>query len=64
MFGSYLKVFLTVVLSQYLAMGIGIFDLDAESVKTLVSAGIASMIPVIINSLNPNDTRYGKNKSL
>ncbi len=45
-------------------MGVGIFDLDTESVKTLVSAGIASLIPVIINSLNPNDTRYGKNKSL
>ena len=64
MFGSYLKVFLTVVLSQYLAMGVGIFDLDAESLKTLASAGVASLIPVIINSLNPNDTRYGKNKTV
>lgn len=64
MIGSWLKVFLTTVLSLYLATGKGLFDMDFESIKNLVSAGFASLIPVIINSLNPNDPRYGKNKEI
>jgi len=62
MIGSWLKVFFTVILTQYLAMGLSIFDLDYNSVKILVSSALASSIPVIINALNPNDPRYGKNK--
>lgn len=62
MVGSWVKVFITVVLAQYMAMGISIFELDIESIKCLVSSGIASLIPVIINYLNPNDPRYGSKK--
>lgn len=61
-FGSYLKVFVTVLLTQYLAMGKGIFQLDVDSIKILVSGAIASTIPVLINALNKNDPRYGANK--
>jgi hypothetical protein len=62
MLGSWVKVFITVVLAQYMAMGISIFDLDIESIKCLLSSGVASLIPVIINYLNPNDPRYGPKK--
>lgn len=62
-FGSYLKVFVTVILTTYLAMGKDIFDLDADSIKMLISAGFTSGLPVLINALNPNDPRYGKSKT-
>lgn len=61
-FGSYLKVFVTVMLTTYLAMGKDVFDLDAESIKMLISAAFTSSIPILINALNPNDPRYGKSK--
>jgi len=63
MFGAWLKVFFTVILTQYLAMGLSIFEMDYNSVKILVSSALASSIPVIINALNPNDPRYGKMKT-
>jgi|JI7StandDraft_1071085.scaffolds.fasta_scaffold147559_2 hypothetical protein len=59
-FGSYLKVFITVILTNYLAMGVSIFELDLNSIKILVSSAVASVIPIVINALNPNDPRYGK----
>lgn len=61
-FGSYLKVFVTVLLTTFLAMNKGIFDLDTESIKMLVSAAFMSLIPIVLNALNPNDPRYGRNK--
>lgn len=59
-YGSYLKVFLTTVLTLYLADGRSIFTLDWKALETFASAGFASLIPVIINSLNSEDKRYGK----
>lgn len=60
--GSYVKVFLVVLLTlvlNQLSTGTTIFQLDWSS---LANGAIVSFIPVIINSLNPKDTRYGKNK--
>lgn len=59
-YGSYLKVFLTTVLTLYLSEGLSIFHMDTESLKMLGSAGVASLIPIVINSLNSEDKRYGK----
>jgi len=59
-YGSYLKVFITTVLTLFLAEGLSIFDLNIENLKMLGSAGIASLVPVIINALNSEDKRYGK----
>lgn len=58
--GSWLKVFLTAVLIKFLDKGADIFALDLESIKDLVQAGMVGVLPVIINILNPQDTRYGK----
>ena len=57
--GSWLKVFAVAVLVKFSDLGGNIFALDAESLKHLVNAGVISLIPVIINFLNPQDTRYG-----
>ena len=57
--GSWLKVFAVAVLVKFSDLGGNIFALDAESLKHLANAGIIALIPVIINFLNPQDTRYG-----
>lgn len=61
--GSWLKVFITALLTTYLMMlseGHTLFSWDLAMVEKLLTAGIVSMLPVIINWLNPLDNRYGK----
>ena len=53
---SWLKVFLSSTLTLVVVAG-DIWHLDF---KQLLSASIVSTLPVIINFLNPNYTRYGK----
>ena len=55
-YGSWAKVFVTAVLTMIMAKG----DIFAVTLKEVVSAGIISIMPIIINWLNPKDTRYGK----
>jgi hypothetical protein len=35
-------------------------DIYSVTLKECISAGVISIIPIVINYLNPNDTRYGK----
>ena len=58
--GSWLKVFLVAVLVKFSDLGGDLFALDLVSLRHLLQAGVIATIPVIINYLNPNDTRYGK----
>jgi len=60
---GYLKVLLATILSLVLvnmSNGVDLFSMDW---KQIVSAAVASIIPVIINWLNPNDPRYGNHKN-
>jgi Flp pilus assembly protein TadB len=36
-------------------------DIFAVSMNEVISAGVIAILPIIINWLNPHDTRYGKN---
>lgn len=61
--GGWLKVFLATILSLVLvnmSNGQDIFSMDW---KQIVSGAVAALIPVLINWLNPNDPRYGVNKT-
>lgn len=61
--GSWLKVFVATILSLVLvnmSNGQDIFSMDW---KQLISGAIASLLPILINWLNPNDPRYGTNKA-
>ena len=61
--GSWIKVFITALLTTYLMMlseGRNLFSWDLDMFEKLLTAGIVSVMPVIINFLNPNDPRYGK----
>ena len=51
---SWLKTFIATALATYLAVG-----LDIEAIA---NAAVVSVIPSIINWLNPNYERYGKVK--
>ena len=60
--GSYVKaflaVFLTLVLTQ-MSSGLSVLNLDWGMV---LNGALVSFLPVVINFLNPRDTRYGTNK--
>jgi hypothetical protein len=58
---SYAKVVLAVVLGLFLADGADVFSVDATDLRTWVSAGIASVLPIIISALDPKDPRFGIN---
>lgn len=57
--GSYLKIvlsiFLTLILTQ-LTSGLSVLSLDWGM---LLNGALVSILPIVINALNPNDTRYG-----
>lgn len=58
---SYVKVFSATVLGLFLSDGADVFAVDFADVRTWVSAGIASILPLIITALDPNDDRFGVN---
>jgi hypothetical protein len=60
--GSWLKIFFVAILIKFMDMGADIFALNLDSLKAFVQAGVVACIPVIINFLNPHDTRYGAGK--
>ena len=55
MLGSWLKVVITAIVTMAMAKG----DIFAITLKECLSAGAISIMPIIINFLNPNDKRYG-----
>ncbi len=57
-YGSYIKVFVTAVLTMVISKG----DIFAVTLNEVISAGAIAILPIIVNWLNPNDTRYGTNK--
>jgi hypothetical protein len=61
---SYLKVFIAVVLGLFLADGADVFAVDATDLKTWLAAGLASVLPLVITALDPNDKRWGTNSSV
>jgi hypothetical protein len=56
MYGSWIKVFVSAVLTMIIAKG----NIYLITLEECISAGVISILPIIINYLNPNDTRYGK----
>lgn len=62
-YASWLKVFASAVLGAYLVElqnGRQLFNWTFDMVESLLTVGVVSMIPIIINWLNPADDRYGK----
>lgn len=60
MLGSYLKVFISAMITFYIAEGADLFSFDLVMAKKMLSVGFGSMLPIVYNALNPHDKRYGK----
>ena len=54
--GSWLKVALTGVLTMIIAKG-NIYEI---AMQDIISAAVIAILPIIVNYLNPHDPRYGK----
>lgn len=57
---SYGRSFLAAALAAFWATGGDIASLNADSLKTILGAGVAAVLPVIMRALNPNDSAFGK----
>jgi hypothetical protein len=55
-YGSWLKVFVSAILTMIVMKG----DIYLITLKDCLNAGIISILPIIINYINPHDKRYGK----
>ena len=56
---DYGRTFLAALITAFLMLNKPIFDLSVEDWKAVVSAAVASFLPVILSALNRKDTRYG-----
>lgn len=57
-YGSWLKVAITAILTMIITKG----NIYEVTLQEIISAGVVAMLPIIINWLNPHDTRYGTHK--
>ena len=57
-YGSWLKLVLTAILTMIITKG-NIYEVTLEE---CISAAVISILPIIINWLNPHDPRYGIKK--
>lgn len=61
MLKSWIKVFAATVLSLFLVDGADVFGVDWTDLRTYLAAGVASVLPLVITWLDPNDPRFGRN---
>jgi hypothetical protein len=57
-YGSWLKLVITAILTMVITKG-NIYEVTIEE---CISAAVISILPIIINWLNPHDPRYGSKK--
>lgn len=57
---SYLRVFAATILALFLAAGADVFAVGLNDLRVWLAAGIASVLPVGIRALNPDDPTYGR----
>ena len=65
-FGTFIKAFVGTILTQYLIelqQGHQLFTMDKAMLAKLLTAGLVSNLPVIINWLNPHYQGYGVNEN-
>ena len=62
MLKSWLKVFLATVFALFLADGADLFGIGVDEVRGWLAAGTASVLPLIITWLDPDDDRFGRTR--
>lgn len=56
------RTFLTVSISVALGLGIPLLDISGGDFRTILSAGLASALQIVVKALDPNSTEYGVQK--
>ncbi len=56
------RTFLTVSISVALGLGIPLLDINGGDFRTIISAGLASALQIIVKALDPSSTDYGVQK--
>lgn len=56
---SWGRSFLAACLAQWIALGGSAFDFTGDGIRSVVAAGFAAILPVVIRWLNPNDPSFG-----
>jgi hypothetical protein len=56
------RTFLTVSISVALGLGIPLLDISGGDFRTILSAGLASALQILVKALDPNSTEYGIQK--
>ena len=60
MLASYGRSFLAAITTAFMINGGDILALDGDSLKAILAAGIAAVLPVAIRAANPKDPAFGK----
>jgi hypothetical protein len=59
---SYARHFIGAALAAFAVSGGDVFSLDAEGFKTIITAGVVAVLPVLLRALDINDSAFGKKK--
>lgn len=59
---SYGRHFVGACLAAFAVAGGDVFSLDAEGFKTIITAGVVAVLPVLLRALDVNETAFGKKK--
>ena len=57
---DYARVFLASLITAFMVMNKPIFNLTSDDWKAVVSAAVASFLPIVLSALNKKDSRYGR----
>jgi glucose dehydrogenase len=57
---SYGRSFMAAALAAFWATGGDVFALDMESLRIVIGAGVAAVVPVVLRALNSSDHAFGK----
>jgi hypothetical protein len=60
---SWVVVFVATVLTLFMASGLDVFSISWTDAQAWIAAGIAAVVPLVFNWLNPKDDRYGIKES-
>ncbi|ANH49237.1 hypothetical protein uvFWCGRAMDCOMC203_061 [Freshwater phage uvFW-CGR-AMD-COM-C203] len=60
MLASYGRSFLAAVTTAFMITGGDLLALDGDSLKAILAAGVAAVLPVAIRAANPKDPAFGK----
>jgi hypothetical protein len=56
---DFVRTFLTVSISVALGLGIPLLDIQGGDFRTILSAGLASGLQIIVKALDPSNSDYG-----